>query len=301
MNDILILRDKNGGTAILTTASPASHYGIPVLQIDADDVSGDFGPGDLLGELPNIFPAANIVAAWGRAPERTNEEREIAARYLRQWPEGPQVETPAAMLGRLGGQVTGISKSAAAVARNARRKADGKPEGGRPVTGRAAKATERLAALKDAAPEKRAQALDAWLQVATPAEVRRAWKDWMGHFPEWAADSKPESKAERDERKQYYAKLAEKGHNNPVERKLVDTTDRQIRAKVRALIDGHTVYSCRQNYLAPADPDRAARGLETGFITAERWWWEIDGKKVDGGMPPTIGAIRETLDAGSEK
>ena len=125
MDDITILTDKNGGTAVLTTASPASHYGIPVLRIEANDVDGDFGPGDLLGNLPNVFPAANIVAAWGRAPERTDVEREVAALYLRQWPEGPQVDSPAAILGRKGRAVNSPAQQATARANGAK--------GGRPA------------------------------------------------------------------------------------------------------------------------------------------------------------------------
>ena len=37
-----------------------------------------------------------------------------------------------------------------------------------------------------APPERRAQAYDRWLRVATPGEVRAAWRDYMGPFPAWA-------------------------------------------------------------------------------------------------------------------
>ena len=61
--DLIVSEDMNGGTAILTTDSPASHYGMPVLQITSEDIDGDFGPGDLinLGEMP--MSASNDTAA----------------------------------------------------------------------------------------------------------------------------------------------------------------------------------------------------------------------------------------------
>jgi hypothetical protein len=87
-----ILVDARGGEAFLTTDSPASSYGIPVLRIDADDLQGDFGPSDLLGAPPTAMPAAALVAHWARQPERTAAERAAAEMFLRQWPEGPPVE-----------------------------------------------------------------------------------------------------------------------------------------------------------------------------------------------------------------
>lgn len=47
-------------------------------------------------------------------------------------------------------------------------------------------ATDRLATLKSAPPEMRAQCYDSWLQVATASQVRRHWRRWMGAFPGWA-------------------------------------------------------------------------------------------------------------------
>jgi hypothetical protein len=90
--DYLILSDDNGGTARLTTDSPASSYGIPVLVLDADDIRGEFGPADT---LPTDQPltGADLVATWGSEPERTEEERTAAGRFLRQWPDGPQLES----------------------------------------------------------------------------------------------------------------------------------------------------------------------------------------------------------------
>jgi len=92
--DILILKDEKGWTARLTTESPASHYGIPILQITADDVDGDFGPSDIIGTVDKpdeLLTAAQIVYAWGTQRDRREEEREAARSFLRQWPEGPQI------------------------------------------------------------------------------------------------------------------------------------------------------------------------------------------------------------------
>ena len=94
MEDILITTDPKGGKATLTTDSPQSHYGTPVLRIEAEDVEGDFGPADLIGWPPKMMYAAEVVAGWARQPERTDDERVAAGRFLRQWPEGPQVDRP---------------------------------------------------------------------------------------------------------------------------------------------------------------------------------------------------------------
>lgn len=84
---ILILTDDKGGTVHLTNESPASRYGMPVLQIDAEDVSGDFGPSDLIGTIPHVFCAADVVATWLAQPQRTPEEIEAGRLFLSQWPE----------------------------------------------------------------------------------------------------------------------------------------------------------------------------------------------------------------------
>ena len=94
MEDILIMVDEKGGTAILTTNSPMSRRGIPVLRVKTEDVDGDFGPADLIGEHKKpemIRTAAGIVAEWFRTIEHTEEEIEAARLFLSQWPEGPQI------------------------------------------------------------------------------------------------------------------------------------------------------------------------------------------------------------------
>ena len=95
MEDILIMVDEKGGTAILTTNSPMSRRGIPVLRVKAEDVDGDFGPADLIGERRRpemIRTAAGIVAEWVRTINPTGKELEAARLFLSQWPEGPQIE-----------------------------------------------------------------------------------------------------------------------------------------------------------------------------------------------------------------
>ena len=75
----LITKDTEGGTAWLTNEHYASRYGIPVLEIAADDVAGVFGPADIIGEAPKLIRGAQIVAGWASVPGRTEEEI-IAAR-----------------------------------------------------------------------------------------------------------------------------------------------------------------------------------------------------------------------------
>ncbi len=92
---ILVTKDRSGRTVYLTTNSPASHYGLPVLQITSEDVAGDFGPSDMVGHLERpdtIVTAAGVVAGWAMQPERTSTEIKAARAFLSQWPEGPQIE-----------------------------------------------------------------------------------------------------------------------------------------------------------------------------------------------------------------
>lgn len=89
--DLIVSEDMNGGTAILTTDSPASHYGMPVLQITAEDIDGDFGPGDLINLGEMLMSAGEIVYTWAMELGRTHEEMQAARKFLSQWPEGPQI------------------------------------------------------------------------------------------------------------------------------------------------------------------------------------------------------------------
>lgn len=85
--DYILTQDEAGGTARLTTESPRSSYGIPVLRVDTEDLRGDFGPAERIG----TGAAADVVAGWAREPDRTPEEIEAARAFLGSWPEGPQV------------------------------------------------------------------------------------------------------------------------------------------------------------------------------------------------------------------
>lgn len=94
--DFLILTDNDGGEARLTNQTPSARYGIPCLSINARDLCGAFGPADLLGTPPQCFFAADVGRRWGSEPDRTPAERQAAGLFLRQWPDGPQLEHAAA-------------------------------------------------------------------------------------------------------------------------------------------------------------------------------------------------------------
>lgn len=87
MDDILVIKDEQGGTAVLTINSPQSCYGLPILRIKTLDWEDDFGPADLLA---NLITAAEVVADWASQDGRTPEELKAAVAFLRQWPDGPQ-------------------------------------------------------------------------------------------------------------------------------------------------------------------------------------------------------------------
>ena len=86
--DFVVLTDSDGGTATLTTRSL---YCIPVLRVESTELNGDFAPNDRIDIGHGPVSAAEIVAEWGDAAERSDKEREVAEAYLRRWPEGPQL------------------------------------------------------------------------------------------------------------------------------------------------------------------------------------------------------------------
>jgi len=63
------------GTYTLTTEHAASSYGMPVLVVDG----AAYGPGDLLSDGES---ASEWVERWSRDPERTEDERDDARRFL---------------------------------------------------------------------------------------------------------------------------------------------------------------------------------------------------------------------------
>jgi hypothetical protein len=86
----LILK-KGKETVYLTNEGPSSRYKTPYLEITADDIDGDFGPGDIIGDPAQGCTGSGVVFAWASKPERTKEEIAFAHRFLCQWPEGPQI------------------------------------------------------------------------------------------------------------------------------------------------------------------------------------------------------------------
>jgi hypothetical protein len=98
-----IYRGPTGVRAILTTESPASHYGIPVVRVEGRGVEGwpDLGPADM---LPTGLSVAELVIHLlshgkppadfgGRVPKAALRAPvlQAARNFLRQWPEGPQL------------------------------------------------------------------------------------------------------------------------------------------------------------------------------------------------------------------
>ena len=90
-----IINDQAGGALVtLTTYSPASHYGIPVVRFEKLSDYPDCGPADLwpdsMGLLDGMTCAEEIFS-WGRKECRTAAEVTAAKLFLSQWPEGPQL------------------------------------------------------------------------------------------------------------------------------------------------------------------------------------------------------------------
>lgn len=75
----IIIAKSELGYICLTTESPASSYGTPVLRVESLEVSGDFGPNDPFGGVP----AAQVVRKWMSGSGRTDEELEAGRKFLR--------------------------------------------------------------------------------------------------------------------------------------------------------------------------------------------------------------------------
>ena len=67
----------------LTSEHPASSYGMPVFVFQGTA----YGPRDKI----SAFLVAEIVHAWAEEDGRTDAELALAGRFLRQWPDGPQL------------------------------------------------------------------------------------------------------------------------------------------------------------------------------------------------------------------
>lgn len=88
----LIEQANEGPTVRLTTDSPASSYGVPVLRIE-DDTPTDYGPADIVvtPDYPRGERAAHIVCEHADDWPEGSAEWLACQAFCRQWPEGPQV------------------------------------------------------------------------------------------------------------------------------------------------------------------------------------------------------------------
>jgi len=73
---------------VLTDERAECRYGIPVLVNRQDDATA-YGPADIIQVYHQTQPAAHVVHRF--AKQLTGEEREAAALFLNQWPDGPQL------------------------------------------------------------------------------------------------------------------------------------------------------------------------------------------------------------------
>ena len=81
-------------TVTFTTESPGSHNGIPVLRIKGHPTGdADCGPASLVPHVEGQMPgtAADVVLRIHHFQPLTGETLNAAHRFLRQWPEGPQL------------------------------------------------------------------------------------------------------------------------------------------------------------------------------------------------------------------
>jgi hypothetical protein len=81
--------------------------------------------------------------------------------------------------------------------------------------------------------------------------------------------------------KAYYFKLELDSHKKRVTKTKV--TEKEFDGMVpekAELLKSHQVFSCTQEYQAPADAERAKKGLDTELVTAVRNWMEVDGIKI---------------------
>lgn len=78
----------------LTTESPLSRYGIPVLRPHPTPLrSADLGPADMLDYGGQLWPAAKHVQRFAKHHLDNQDLQQAAAAFCRQWPDGPQIKT----------------------------------------------------------------------------------------------------------------------------------------------------------------------------------------------------------------
>ena len=74
---------------VLTDERAECRYGIPVLVNRQDDATA-YGPADIIQVYHQTQPAAHLVHRYGKRLK--GEDREAVANFLRQWPDGPQLQ-----------------------------------------------------------------------------------------------------------------------------------------------------------------------------------------------------------------
>jgi hypothetical protein len=68
------------------------HPFLPTAEVNTAHLRGTFGPAAVIvGKDQTLRTVAQAVVEWATRPERTQEEREAAKRFLEQWPQGPQL------------------------------------------------------------------------------------------------------------------------------------------------------------------------------------------------------------------
>lgn len=82
--NITISQDESGVTCSLTTDSPSSHYGVPVVRFHRLDYP-DCGPGDPWPPLEGMLEpmlVGEYMAGWLQEPGRTGDEISAARLFL---------------------------------------------------------------------------------------------------------------------------------------------------------------------------------------------------------------------------
>ncbi|MFP3091338.1 hypothetical protein LQZ21_13535 [Treponema sp. TIM-1] len=99
---------------------------------------------------------------------------------------------------------------------------------------------------------------------------------------------------EKAKNKAYYFKVELDSHKKRViKTKLMEKDFDAMVPEKAELLKGQQVFSCTQEYLAPADAERAKKGLNTELVSAVRTWMEVNGNKIH--TNATAAEIKEIL------
>lgn len=82
---VLVGEDAQGGCGYLS--DEADGGALLFVAVHTEEHDGFYGPTDHLGR----YTLAELVHGWASRRYRSNDEREVARRFLAQWPEGPQL------------------------------------------------------------------------------------------------------------------------------------------------------------------------------------------------------------------